>query len=190
MNSKFSFGWFVNPFNRIAGLQAFLLGLLFVLMMGIVGTFSRVCFDGVFDMHLTHQMTFDRSFLLLAIDVSSLVFVMWITGLIISKSFRFLDILGTMTLAKAPFIILALTGFFTKSIDLKEILPTPHLNSALISLIVIALLSIPVLIWTITLMYNALKISCDVKGTKLNISFIIALIVSEIVSKILILLIS
>jgi len=190
MKSKNSFGWIVNPFYRIAGLQAFLLGLLFVFLMGIIGRYSNVCFDGVFDMHLVPQMTFYRSFSLLTIDLFCVVSVMWITGLIISKSFRFLDILGTMTLAKAPFIILALTGFFIKSIDLKELLPTPHLNSALISLIVIALLSIPVLIWTITLMYNALKISCDVKGTKLNISFIIALIVSEIVSKISILLIS
>jgi hypothetical protein len=35
-------------------------------------------------------------------------------------------------------------------------------------------------------MFNAFKVSCDVKGSKLTISFIIGIVLSEVISKILI----
>jgi len=34
-------------------------------------------------------------------------------------------------------------------------------------------------------MFNALKVSCDARGSKLTITFIIALFIAEVVSKIL-----
>ncbi|MDD3323023.1 MAG: hypothetical protein PHS59_16420 [Paludibacter sp.] len=176
----------LNPFTRIAGLQAFGLGLVFIILMGIIGTYSYVSFDGVIDMHLVNQMTFIHSFSLLAIDIISVVLVMWITGLIISKDFRFIDILGTMTLAKAPFIILAIAGYFTNSPNPAEILRNPGVIFNSVSFILLLILTIPVMIWNIILMINAFKISCNVKGNKLTAAFIIALLTSEIISKILI----
>ena len=187
MKNKETFGLLINPFTRIAGWQAFGLGLVFILLMGFIGTYNNASFDGVLDIHNLQQMTFARSFSYLAIDLISLVGVMWITGLIISKSFRFVDILGTMTLAKAPLIIMALAGCLMKLTDTTEILKDPTLFYHSAPLIIFVLLALPILIWNITLMYNALKISCDVKGSKLTLAFIIALIVSEIISKILIL---
>ena len=186
MKTNETFGLMINPFRRIAGWQAFGLGLVFVLLMGFVGTYSRVSFDGVLDVHLVQQITVIHSFSLLAIDIFSLVFVMSLIGFTISKSFRLVDILGTMTLAKAPLIIFAVAGYFSKTNDSMEILKNPNLFYQSPPLIILTILTIPVLIWNITLMYNALKISCDVKGPKLNIAFIIAVILSEIVSKILI----
>ena len=187
MKNKAFFSLMINPFTRIAGWQAFSLGLVFVILMGIIGTYTNVSFDGVLDVHNFQQMTFVHSFSFLAIDLFSLVLVMWITGLIISKSFRFVDILGTMTLAKAPLIIMALAGYLMKSTDSAELLKNPALFYHSAPLIIFIILALPILIWNITLMYNALKISCDAKGTKLTIAFILAVIVSEIVSKIIIL---
>jgi hypothetical protein len=186
MKSKDIFSLMINPFSRIAGWQAFGLGLVIVIATGIIGTFSNVAFDGVIDMHLTQNLTFVHSFEFLAIDIVSLVLVMTITGFIISKGFRIIDILGTMTLAKAPYIFLAIAGYFTVSPDIKEIIKNPFIVFQSVSFIILTLLTIPVTIWAITLFYNGFKTSCGVKGGKLIVASIIALLISEIISKILI----
>lgn len=184
MKNKDFWGLMLNPFTRIAGLQAFGLGLVFVVLMGIIGTYGNVSFDGAIDMHLAKQMTFTYSFSLLAIDITCVVLVMWIAGLIISKNFRFVDILGTMTLAKAPFILLAIAGFFTKAPDMAEVMKNPMVILSSASFLALIIFTVPVLIWSIALMYNALKISCGVEGSKLTVAFIIAILVSEAISKI------
>lgn len=186
MKSKDISQLMINPFTHIAGWQAFGLGLVIVVLTGIIGTFSNVAFDGVIDMHLTQKLTFVHSFGFLAIDIVSLVSVMTITGFIISKGFRFIDILGTMTLAKAPYIILAIAGYFTVSPDINEIMKNPLCVFQSVSFIILTLLSIPVTIWGITLLFNAFKTSCGIKGSKLVATFIIGLLISEIISKALI----
>jgi hypothetical protein len=186
MKSKYIFSLMLNPFTRIAGWQAFGMGLVFILITGITGTFSNVAFDGVIDMHLVQKQTVAQSFQFLAIDLFSVVAIMSFTGLIITKKFRFIDILGTMTLSKMPFIIFAIAGFFTVSPDMNEVLKNPYIVFQSVSFIITTIISIPVVIWSIILMFNALKISCGIKGNKLGIAFIIAILVSEIISKILI----
>lgn len=175
----------VNPFTRIAGWQAFGLGLLFVALMGFVGSSSGVAFDGVFDMHL-FQNSLPHAFTLLGIDLASIVLVMWIVGLITSKNFRFIDILGTMTLAKAPFLILAVFGYFVEAPDLNAIMKDPNVILQSTTFLIMMILTMPVMVWGITLLFNALKVSCDLKGSRLTIAFITGLFVSEIVAKILI----
>jgi len=185
MKSKSIFGLLMNPFTRIAGWQAFGLGLIFILLMGFIGANSGIAFDGVFDMHM-FEITVQQSFLYLAIDIVCLVLVMWVTGLIVSKNFRFIDILGTMTLAKAPFLILAIMGYFTTAPNMTEIMKDPYVILQSTSFLIMMILSMPVMIWSIVLMFNALKISCDLKGSTLTVAFIVGLFVSEIIAKILI----
>jgi len=186
MKSKNVFNLLLNPFTRIAGWQSFGLGLAFIVLMGFIGASSDVSFDGVLDMHMMKDLSLLNSFLYLAIDLVCLVVVMWIAGLTLSKGFRFVDILGTMTLAKAPLLILAIAGLFTTVPDLSQLLKNPDVIFQSVSFLVLIILSIPVMIWSVVLMYHALKVSCGVTGNKLTIVFIIALIVSEIVSKVLI----
>ena len=185
MKNKNVFGFLMNPFTRIAGWQAFGLGLIFVVIMGFLGAYSDIAYDGVIDVHMIDTSLL-QSFLYLGIDLVCLVVVVWITGLIVSKNFRFIDILGTMTLAKAPFLIMAIAGFFATAPDLSEIYKDPYIILRSVSFVIFMVLSLPVMIWSITLMYNALKISCDIKGSKLTVAFIIALLISEIISKVLI----
>jgi hypothetical protein len=164
MKSKDLPGLLINPFTRIAGWQAFGIGLASIVLMGFIGAYNGVAFDGVLDMHVGGDISILNSFLYIGIDMVSLIIVMWITGLIVSRNFRFVDILGTITLAKAPFLILAIAGYFVISPDTSEILKNPYIIFKSISLIVLLLLSLPVIIWNIVLIYNAFKISCDVKG--------------------------
>jgi hypothetical protein len=186
MKSKNVFDRMLNPFTRIAGWQSLGLGLAFLILMGLIGAYSGVAFDGVLDMHLVKDLSLQNSFIYLAIDVVSLVLIMWIAGLTLSRGFRFVDILGTMTLAKAPFLILAIGGLFTTVPDLSQMVKNPAVVFQSVSFIVLLILSIPVIIWSVALMYHALKVSCGVTGNKLTIVFIIALLLSEAVSKLLV----
>ena len=186
MKSKNIFMLMLNPFTRIAGWQAFGVGLVFVIITGIICTFSNVTFDGVVDMHLVKSLTLLQSFEFLAIDILSVVTVMTVTGFIVSKSFRIIDILGTMTLSRSPLLILAFAGYFAVSPDINELIKDPTIVFHSISFIILILLSIPVTIWSIILMFNALKVSCGINGNKLGSAFIIALLVAEVISKILI----
>ena len=184
MKSKEFFKLVFNPFSRIAGLEAFGLGLFFVVLMGIIGTFSHTIFDGVLDIHIVRDSTLANSFIMLGVDILALTLIMWIAGLIISRNIRFIDILGTMTLSKAPLLLASIAAFFTKVPDTNTIMHNPMVLLSSVSFIVVMILIIPITIWSIALMYNALKVSCGVKGGKLTAAFIIGLFVAEIVSKV------
>ena len=186
MKSKDFFGLMINPFTRIAGWQAFGLGLVFVVLTGIIGTYGNIIFDGVLDMHTGGKMTLICSFIILGIDILSIVAVMSIVGMITSRNFRFIDILGTMTLARAPFLLLAIAGFFTVSPDLSQVTTNPYIIFCSPTFVMLICLAMPVVVWNITLLYNALKVSCDIKGSKLTVAFIIGIFVSEVISKLLI----
>lgn len=180
-----TFNLLFNPFTRIAGWQAFGIGLIVLIITGLIGANSAVAFDGVLDMHL-FEITYFQSFAYLILSLASLVLVMWITGLIQSKGFRFIDILGTMTLAKGPNLILSIAGFFTTVPNLDNIQNDPLAIFQNVSFVLMLVLSMVVMIWNITLMYQGLKISCNLNGSKLTVAFIIALLASEILSKALI----
>jgi len=186
MKSKDIFRLLMNPFTRIAGLPAFVLGLIFIVLIGFFGAANGVVFDGILDMHFPGKVTIVNSFLYLAIDLVSLILVMFFAGLFVSKTFRFVDILGTMTLSKAPFLILALVAYFVTVPEMKDIIKDPIILFQSVSFLVILILSLPIIIWNITLIYNAFKVSCDVKGTSLNLTVIYGLLLSEIISKVLI----
>jgi flagellar biosynthesis protein FliQ len=109
---------------------------------------------------------------------------MWITGLIISKKFRFIDILGTMTLAKFPYIILAIIGFFVEIPDMSNLMHDPYSVFQSVPFDILLALSLPVTIWYIILIYNAFRVSCDISGSKLTVGLIVGLLVAEILSKI------
>jgi hypothetical protein len=186
MKSNEFFQLIFNPFTRIAGWQAFVLGLVIIVLTGITGTLGNAIFDGVIDMHLVRETNLQRSFSYMLISITSLVVVMWITGLFISKGFRFIDILGTMTLSRAPFLVMAIAGLFTKAPDMDQLLKDPMAILSSASFLTTIVLSIPILIWSVTLMYNGLKVSCGVKGSRLTAAFIVAVFIAEAISKILI----
>ncbi len=184
MKNRWSLIW--NPFSLIAGWQAFIAGLIFVALSGIVAKYADLAFDGAIDAHLGHEISFAESFIMISIDLFAIILTMSIIGFVIAKQVRLIDILGTMTLSRAPFLIIAILGIFVSPSDLSELSTEPIriLNQPLF--IVFSLLTTIILIWVIALMYNALKVSSGAKEIRLTVGFIIGLIVAEIMSKFLI----
>jgi len=180
---------FVNPFEKIAGFTALGFGLQFILLPAMLGSELGVYFDGALDCHLTgNSYSIWIALGMLSIGIASIIVMFLLAGVIFSKNFRVIDVIGTTTLAKAPFIFLALIGFIPLPeilLDPKVIVENPY-SIFSFSLIAIILLTIPITIWFIALLYNAFKVSLNIRKNLRVVVFILALILAEILSKVLI----
>ncbi len=181
-NNNWSLIW--NPFTRIAGWQAFGVGIVIVIISAVLASYGNLVFDGAVDAHFGNHIGVAKSLIITGISLLSVVLAMYVVGIIISKNFRFVDILGTMTLARAPYLLLAVLAPFATFPDIEQILQNPMIVLEYPSIIIIGIVSVPILVWSIALMYNGLKVSTGAKGTKLTVGFIVGILVAEIISKI------
>jgi hypothetical protein len=181
-----------NPFTRIAGWQALGLGMLIMLATAAIAIPSNLRFDGVLDAHFYKDGAWWKPFADQLINWLALTLVFSLAALLLAKShFRFIDIAGTMALARAPMLLASLAGlpgivssFFTE---------TPQINSAEVLarpsfwlFASLALLMVWATVWSAIFVYNAWSISANVKGARAGFSYAICLIIAEIGSKILI----
>jgi hypothetical protein len=180
--------WLFNPFTYIAGMRALLIGFAGMAIAAVIALFSKVHFDGAIDMHIGAPLLNSKAFIEPLVDWACLVLPLYILGRILSQSsIRFIDVAGTIALARLPLLLAALMGFLPippfnlKSADLHYIIAFT-LNPAVILLIV---LSIPLIIWTIALMYNAFSVSTNLKGEKSITAFVGGLVIAEVLSKVL-----
>jgi len=167
--------WLINPFERIAGWQALFIGLVVMALTAVVGKINQITFDGVLDVHVLGTFSFWASFTMQAVNFITLFLTMWLAGTFFSKSkLRAIDVAGTMALARTPMLLMAIICFFpVVPADLYDI---PRL-------VVFALCCTLIIIWMIGLMYNAYAVSCNMKGGRAILSFIGALFIAEVVSK-------
>jgi hypothetical protein len=166
--------WLFNPFTYIAGLKSLLIGWLLMLLTAFIASYSGAHFDGALDVHGSLKvMPAWIFFIEQLIAWGSLVITFYLSGFFFSSSsVRFIDVAGTTALARAPLIIVAILHF---AISTPAITPL-YIGTSLIELLFI--------IWMIALLFNAFKVSCNIKGNKAVIVFIVSLIVAEIISKV------
>lgn len=186
------FSWMINPFQKIAGLQALVLGLLVILSLSIIGTYARVYFAGVLDClnaaNLKHLQVMMPNFKLLLmqniIDWLVLSTVFLIAALLLKqKRIRVIDFYGTVALARFPYIILSLF------IALVWIISPQSLNFDLTDKTMKFEFSyIGKLLdfmwqfcyaWLITTYFFAFKESSGLNGTRLWIGFVISLFIAD-----------
>lgn len=177
-----------NPFRYIAGGRALIIGLAIIVLTAIVAWFSNTHFPDVISLKTSTGLPLPYLFLQ--------VFANWLvlsTTLYIfakaasSSSIRAIDIFGTQALARFPYLPGALIGFsgamerFTQFILSKTIQPDLQVSISTFDIgvaVILMIVSLLLLIWLITLMYNAFSISANMKGAKAIIGFIICLLVS------------
>lgn len=182
-----------NPFVRIAGMKALLIGLVFLVLSSALAGILLTRFDGVLDIHFGGYHAFYVPFLDNLIDVCFLTLFFYLAGSILTKGrTRFIDILGTMTLARFPFVLAPLLNIndclgkigekIILNLGVKDYIPLT--TAELTVLIVISVLLILIVIWYVLLLYRAYVTSTNLKGANAVVSFIIALILAEITSSI------
>lgn len=195
MNKNNLTQWMINPFNKVAGSKALIIGLLIFITTIILAQIQHVIFIGVISIKLMNQPLLNA--LLFAL-IGLLIFsvLLYIVGRLLSKSsIRIIDIVGTLSLAKTPLLFIALicsipvvmhgTIEVTSSLLPSANLVIPYTRNYIYFgiFIVIILLSI---IWMLILSYNAFSVSCNTRGAKAVSGFIAAVILTEIISYIIV----
>ncbi len=184
--------WLLNPFHFVAGGQALGIGLAIVVVASVNGSVSNSHFDGVFDFHMGARAALWVFVAEGLVDWVVISLFLWAAGLLISKSrVRAIDVFGTQALARVPTLVtvgvVLLPGFQRQLARLmavnQEVVPRDIAEFA-----VAAFVTIVMLIWMVALMYRAFAVSCNVKGGKAIGAFVIAGLLSEILSKVVLIL--
>jgi len=191
--------WVYNPFEFIAGWKAFGIGIVILCITTIAGYFGNTVFYGL-SIKTVPYITWSMAFSLQTLGLAVLVVLMYVAALLFAKQVRFQDILGTVTLAKYPLILSAivflvfskwLIAFSDKlmSINIYEMINkiTP---SDYVLLLVFSMLLLPVIVWEIVLLFNAFRVSTNLKGVKCVLLFVTTLLISEIIIMIIVFLIN
>lgn len=185
--------WLFNPFQYVAGGRALLVGLAVILVSGLITYRGRVYFDGVMDVHI--GVGGGLWFFLVQGVINWLCLAVWLyfLGLIVSKSsFRMIDLFGTEALARWPFLIIALvmglkanrevTNYFISLLKEGEWSVSVNYMVFLVFFVATAVM-VSMIVWSVVLMYRAYAISCNLKGAKAVVTFVVGLIGAEIMSK-------
>jgi hypothetical protein len=199
-NENSLFNRLIHPFRYVAGVKALWSGVLILVSMALAGYGSSTLFDGVLDIHygtLNQSAPLLNHFLCLFVSWIVAVVIFYLTARILSgSSIRLIDFAGTLALAKTPLLIAALLGFIpalhpdlqlTHPLDIASL--TTFLQENIVSVLFLLIILMFFVIVSIVWMYNAYSVSGNLKGEKSIVSFIIALIVAEIISKILLIVI-
>lgn len=189
-----------HPFLRLAGSPALLLGLAAITLTGLIGAGQGLHFDGVLDTHTGKSGPWWLFVSEGLINWISLAVLLLLAGRIISKTaFRSIDLLGTQALARWPTVLTALAclapGFhrFSKALA-KSIIglkpgQVPQLPPAGPDAVVFGLVTLFMLactVWMVALMWRSFSHCCNVRGGKAVGTFVISLLLAEVLSKVLI----
>jgi hypothetical protein len=171
MNSRF----FYNPFTQIAGFKSFIIGIVGLLITTVLAFITGTHFNGFLNIDFAKDSHY---WVYLVENLSNWLFLsvfLHISGLILSHSkIRAIDTLGTTLFSRIPLILAPL------------IRTVPAFQSFVIQswemYFVIGLYLVS-LIWTIILLFNAFRISCNLRNERLIVSFTISILLSEVCTK-------
>lgn len=181
--------WLFNPFTYVAGGKALAIGGAIMAAAAVIISFNNGHFDGTLDVHFGAPTTLLQAFFETLISWVCLIVALYALGRIVSESsVRLIDIAGTTALARWPMLVTSFLGFVpqpkigsgTSLNDLMKVALSP-------SVIIVALVTLPFIVWYIALLYNAFSVSANVKGGKAAAAFIGGLVIAEIISKVIIL---
>ena len=183
-----------NPFTQIAGIKALLLGILVVVITAVICFFSHTHFDGALDAHFSGDRNIAQYFKEGIVDLTSIIIVFYLLGLIIAGTrFRFIDMAGTMAFARIPLILIPLFTLICPQERFINYILYSFLHKGvpvtisfwdIIGFVIATLITILMVIWMIVLMWNAFRICMNSRKPKIVVTFIVGLILAEVISKI------
>ncbi len=190
--------FFLNPFERYSEKILLWFGVLSTIIGSAIGWLFNARFDGMMDMHFPGEVFWAEPFIDNLINVAFLSLVLFLIGRYINRKTRFIDILAVATVARIPIYFLPLANVnnyifnVTKRLlNASMQLQTEDLQITTIFVVfVFAMITLAFMIWFFILLWNGFKVATNAKGIKHILLFILALLVCEIFTKILILSIS
>ncbi len=184
--------WLFQPFRYVAGGTALALGLAAIVVTGLVGAVSATHLDGVLDLHTGRPAPWWVFPLEGVIDWLALALLLLLLGKLVTRTaFRARDLLGTQALARAPMLLpviaALLPGYQRLAGQILQALPRgappAFVGADALSFAVVLLLTVLAVVWMVVLMYQSYSLCTNTRGVRAAVSFIIAVLAAEVISK-------
>ncbi len=182
-----------NPYIKYTERQLILCGAVSLLIGSVLGYLFNARFDGVFDLHFVKNVPQMQPFLDNLTVIVSLFLCLLLVGKLTNKKTRIVDILAISLISRLPIYILVFFNInglvYEISTSLLQQLGTGNFDIPPVDLLIIigfTIFSILALVWVCALLYNGFKVATHAKKLKSVLLFIVALIVAEVLSKIII----
>lgn len=161
-----------NPFEKIAGLPALIVGITTIIIAGLIAGNNGTHFPSF----LTTILTVSTGWHVPIVEMLFIWSTLSVLGILAcqffgSAHYRVVDVLGTMAISRIPYIIITLGGYSFSS----------GLDASILQMIMLPLLLI-IIGWSLALLYNALRISGNLKGRVLWISFTAVCLGTQIIT--------
>ena len=182
----------LNPFERIAGLKALAFGVVGMMVSTLLSYYSGWHYHGL----LHFGPAPNPAWWCFAVEhlvvwlVPAILF--YIGGLLLSRSrIRPVDVVGTVAFAQIPLIIMNQFNFLPPMHNLTKIditmSPVDMMQQPGFLLgIWLSLVAMIFLIWTLVWMFQALKVSCNLKGYRLGILYCVGVFGGDVLCRYLI----
>ena len=184
-----------NPFEQFSERSLILFGTATTLLLSMTGAFFNARFDGVIDLHFSRPTFFINTLTDNAVNIVLLSLALFTLGKLRNSKTRLIDIFTASLIARIPYYLLPFFNWndriLNESNKIMEQFMTiqpgavPQFEAAqMLTLLVIAIVSILFLVWFIFLLYQGYKVATNAKGAVEVVLFGITLLLAEIASKI------
>lgn len=182
----------INPFQKIAGFKALLLGLILMISMSLLGTVVGVYFDGILGYMLPIGLKAMKPnfFLLLyqnAVAIITLSSLFLLAALLFrQKRIRVIDFFGTVALSRYPTFICLFFTMLQKYLEPfnQDISKGIELHLTFVGILSYLIL-LTCIIWQVMTYFFALKEASGLEGKSLWFSFIITVLLGDVIGLIL-----
>lgn len=182
-----------KPFQKYQATPLLITGLLALCLSIYFASILNIRFDGALDLHIVKSSDIMIVLKDIAIAIPCILICLFVIGKIINSKTRIIDIFTTILIARIPLylIIFFNTNNYINNAT-QQLVLSQQANSIksieptdIITLSIIGLVSLGCIIWLFVLLWNGFKIATNAKGNKPVWLFIVAVIIAEIISKIL-----
>lgn len=192
---------FINPFEKYREIHLLSIGGIATLLGTVIAYLLKGRFDGVLDFHLVDDVSITQAIIDTSVNIICLVTFLFIVSKYINIKTRLIDIISVVIIARIPLYFIPLLTIDNRlknaTDELLQLVNPEKITSlhseipteALVIVMLFAILSLFILSWSIVLLYNGYKTATNALGVKAISLFILALLISEICSKIVLFLI-
>ncbi|WP_298156840.1 hypothetical protein [Flavobacterium sp.] len=182
-----------NPFEKFSTNTQLIFGIL----ISVAGCFLAYQFnahyDGALDIHFADAVPLHIPFLEIVLDTACLGLALFVAAKTINPKTRSIDIFSTVLVARFPLYLIPPMNYnnrmYEETMAITEMAMRNQTNFAIPDMaffLAFSALSLLLLVWFFVLLWNGYKVACNAKGTTAVLAFIGAIIIAEIISKILI----
>ncbi len=179
-----------KPFERYNSAVLVGIGLVGIVLSALFAFWFHMRYDGVLDAHFVSSPSLKEVITDIVINVVTLFLFLFPVGLIVNRKTRYIDIFSTILISRVPLCIIPVMNLNHNLIpdvdpnDLEAI--TAFALNNIVQLVLMSIVLITLLVWSVALLYNGYKTACHAKGSTPVLLFIVALLLAEIASKVLI----